>query len=75
VSYGIASAIAASRLSAQKHWVSDIFVGSTMGFLVGRYLYKTHHDSRIDGMVPSRAERMIPQVGFSSRGLALSWQL
>lgn len=72
-SYGLASVVAASRLSAQKHWVSDIFVGGTMGFLIGRYLYKEHHDPRVDGVVPSRAERLIPQFGVSPRGAALAW--
>ena len=39
-SYGLATLVSASRLSAEKHWVSDIFVGGSMGFLVGRYIYK-----------------------------------
>jgi len=75
VSYGLASIISASRLSGEKHWVSDIFVGGSMGFLVGRFLYKNHHDSRIDGIVPTKAERMVPDVGFGRRGLTLAWQL
>ena len=73
--YGLASVVAASRLSAQKHWVSDIFVGGTMGFLVGRFVYKSHHNPALDGVAPKRAERLIPQVGFGSRGLTLSWNL
>jgi len=75
VSYGLASVVAASRMSAQKHWVSDIFVGSTMRFLVGRFVYRNHHDSRIDGYMPSRSERLIPQIGFTGRGGTLTWQL
>ena len=55
--------------------MSDIFVGSTMGFLVGRYVYKTHHDSRIDGHVPSRAERLVPNIGVGGLGVTLSWKL
>jgi len=74
-SYGLASLVSASRLAAQKHWVSDIFVGGTIGFLVGRFVYKTHHDPAIDGVVPSRVQRAVPNVGFSSRGLTLTWDL
>jgi membrane-associated phospholipid phosphatase len=74
-SYGLASLVSASRLSAEKHWLSDIFVGGSLGFLVGRFVYKTHHDPAVDGIVPSRAERMMPQVGFSHRGLTLTWDL
>jgi membrane-associated phospholipid phosphatase len=74
-SYGLATVIAASRLSGQKHWMSDIFVGSTMGFLVGRYVYKHHHDPRIDGVNPRLSDRIVPQFGLTSKGLTLLWQL
>lgn len=73
--YGLASVVAASRLSAQKHWVSDIFVGGTMGFMVGRFVYKSHHNPALDGVAAKRADRLIPQVGFGPRGLTLSWNL
>ena len=73
-SYGLASVVAASRISGQKHWVSDIFVGSTIGFLIGRYVYKAHHDPTIDGLVPTRAQRFIPQwFGMSAHGAAFGW--
>jgi len=75
VAYGLASVVAASRLSAQKHWVSDIFVGSTMGFMIGRFTYKTHHDPRVDGLPASRAERLVPQFGMGRGGVTLTWNL
>ena len=61
-SYGLASVVAASRLSGQKHWMSDLFVGGTMGFLVGRYVYRNHHDPRVDGGRRSVTERLIPRL-------------
>ena len=73
-SYGLASAVAASRLSGQKHWMSDIFVGSTIGFLVGRYVYKTHHDPLTDGRTPTRAQLLIPEFGMTSRGGSAAWK-
>jgi len=72
-SYGLASVVAASRLSAQQHWVSDIFVGSTLGFLIGRFVYKTHHDPSVDGEVPTRADRRIPSFGISAHGATVAW--
>jgi len=72
-SYGLASVVAASRLSAQQHWVSDIFVGSTLGFLIGRYVYKAHHDPRIDGEVPTRADRLIPKFGITGHEAMAAW--
>ena len=73
-SYGLASIVAASRLSAQQHWVSDLFVGSTVGFLIGRYVYKAHHDPRIDGEVPTRADRLIPKFEITANAtVAWNW--
>jgi PAP2 superfamily len=72
-SYGLASIVAASRLSAQQHWVSDLFVGSTVGFLIGRYVYKAHHDPRIDGEVPARADRLIPNFGITAHEATVAW--
>jgi len=72
-SYGLASLVAASRLSAQQHWVSDLFVGSTVGFLIGRYVYKAHHDPRIDGEVPTRAERLTPTFGITAHEASVAW--
>jgi membrane-associated phospholipid phosphatase len=72
-SYGLASIVTASRLSAQQHWVSDLFVGSTLGFLIGRYVYKTHHDPRIDGEVPTRADRVIPNIGITAHEATVAW--
>jgi membrane-associated phospholipid phosphatase len=73
VSYGLASVVAASRLSAQQHWVSDLFVGSTVGFLIGRYVFKTHHDPRIDGEVPTRADQVIPTFGITAHEATVAW--
>ena len=74
-SYGLASVVAASRISGQKHWVSDIFVGSTIGFLIGRYVYKVHHDPGVDGIVSKHAERLIPQrFGMTAHhGAMVGW--
>ena len=55
IAYAAASAVAVSRVAAQRHWASDIVVGGSMGFLVGRYVYKRHHAATLPGsIVPSR---------------------
>ena len=73
--YSLATAVAFSRMSAQRHWVSDIFVGSSMGFLIGRYLYKTHHNPDLPSSPVSRTSRLIPEVGVSGRGFFCIWNL
>ena len=72
-SYGLASLIAASRIGAQQHWASDIFVGGTMGFLIGRYVYKAHHDPRVEGGAGARADRLIPQFGMTAHQATAVW--
>jgi hypothetical protein len=60
-------------LSAQQHWVSDLFVGSSLGFLIGRYVFKTHHDPRIDGEVPTGADRVTPTFGLTGHEATIAW--
>ena len=48
VAYGLATAVSASRYTARRHFLSDVFVGSAIGYGIGRYVYKTHHDPSLD---------------------------
>jgi membrane-associated phospholipid phosphatase len=41
VAYGLATSVALSRVPARKHFPSDVLVGSALGFLVGRYVWKS----------------------------------
>ena len=41
--YSAAGLISVARFTAQRHYLSDILVGSAIGFGVGRYLYRVHH--------------------------------
>jgi membrane-associated phospholipid phosphatase len=43
--YGAATAVATTRVTGGQHFPSDVFVGSTLGYLVGRYVAnKDKHD-------------------------------
>ncbi len=46
--YGLASAVSVSRYAARKHFLSDVLVGSVIGYGIGRYVYKTRHDPALD---------------------------
>jgi membrane-associated phospholipid phosphatase len=72
--YSLATLVAASRMSAQRHWVSDVFVGSSLGFLLGRFVYKQHHDPNLPGSPVQRQSRLVPQLGFGAGTLNLSWK-
>jgi membrane-associated phospholipid phosphatase len=40
--YSLAGLVSASRIAAQRHFASDVVVGGTMGWFIGRYVYDTH---------------------------------
>ncbi|HKV42613.1 MAG TPA: phosphatase PAP2 family protein, partial [Blastocatellia bacterium] len=42
--YTLAAMVSASRFTGHHHFLSDILVGSAMGYGVGRYVYHAHHD-------------------------------
>jgi membrane-associated phospholipid phosphatase len=46
--YGLAAAVSVSRYTGRNHFLSDIFVGGAIGYGIGRYVYKTHHDPALD---------------------------
>jgi hypothetical protein len=73
VAYSLATAISISRIGAQRHWMSDIFVGGSMGFLIGRYTYRQNHDRSLPGAKVSGIGKLMPQVGLGPAGPALSW--
>jgi hypothetical protein len=46
--YGLAAAVSMSRYTGRNHFLSDVLVGSAIGYGIGRYVYKTHHDPVLD---------------------------
>jgi membrane-associated phospholipid phosphatase len=74
--YTLATLVSVSRVSARRHWVSDIFVGGSTGFLMGRYIYKRHHNPDLPGSPVDRAldSKLVPDVGFGMYGPTLSWR-
>jgi membrane-associated phospholipid phosphatase len=76
VAYSLAAVVSASRIAAQKHFASDIFVGGAMGWFIGRYVYDTHmshlahkHSSLLPLVVPQF------QVATRSYGATLVFDL
>ena len=44
LAYGGATAISLARVTGGDHFPSDIFVGGALGYLIGRQVYRAHHD-------------------------------
>lgn len=75
--YGLASLVSFSRLSGQRHYASDVFAGSAMGWFIGRYVFKTHVDHSIHRRPESKLSQLRPQVvpefDGPTRALVLRW--
>jgi membrane-associated phospholipid phosphatase len=82
--YGLAAAVSVSRYTGRNHFLSDVLVGSALGYGIGRYVYKKHHDPALDdggGEAKSGVLRskLMPLVAASysraprAYGLALAW--
>ncbi|MGH9496807.1 MAG: phosphatase PAP2 family protein [Candidatus Sulfotelmatobacter sp.] len=74
IGFTLASIVSASRVSGRQHWVSDVFVGSALGFLEGRYIYKRHHNSDLPGSPVRRVSRLIPDFDVGINGGSLYWE-
>ena len=43
IAYGSASLIGLSRITENKHWVSDVLAGAALGLLSGRQVVNNYH--------------------------------
>lgn len=72
IAYGLAATVGASRIAARQHFASDIFVGGTMGYFIGRFVYNTHM-SHLAHKHASLMPMIVPQYRVATRtyGVAL----
>jgi membrane-associated phospholipid phosphatase len=47
--YGLATVVSASRVLGKQHFPSDVVVGGAIGWLIGRQVYRAHHDPELGG--------------------------
>jgi membrane-associated phospholipid phosphatase len=82
--YGLAAAVSISRYTGQNHFHSDVLVGSAMGYGIGRYVYRKHHDPDLDtadsdSKGSTTHSKLVPFTSpvysraSQSYGLALAW--
>jgi membrane-associated phospholipid phosphatase len=60
VAYGLATTVSLSRMPARKHFPSDVLVGSALGYLVGRYVWKSSQPQQ--GATAERRWQALPYV-------------
>jgi membrane-associated phospholipid phosphatase len=85
--YGLATAVSLSRYTGRNHFLSDVLVGSAMGYGIGRYVYHKHHDVTLDALNVKQADehnglarsKLFPRIGpiYNPRshlyGAMMSW--
>lgn len=49
VSYGLATMVSASRVTAKEHFPSDVLIGAAIGYLTSEYVYRRHHNPELSG--------------------------
>jgi membrane-associated phospholipid phosphatase len=79
--YSIAAAVSMSRYTGHNHFLSDVLVGSAMGYGIGRYVYHAHHRMTPDTDDPKgpRHAKLWPSIApeYNRRaheyGATLAW--
>src|SRR6266550_902387 len=66
LAYGLASLVDISRLKAQKHFPSDVVVGTVIGNLVAQNIYSRHHDFDLGGATWRSISQVFRGDGSSS---------
>lgn len=82
--YGLAAAVSVSRYTGRNHFLSDVLVGSAIGYGIGRYVYRTHHDPSLSEQYnqkrPTKQSKLLPLIApqYDRRaryyGVTLAWK-
>jgi membrane-associated phospholipid phosphatase len=65
VCYGLATAVGLSRVTEDAHWMSDVFVGAVLGYVVGKMVVRNRN----------RRLQVMPSVSAEGLGLSLSYEI
>jgi membrane-associated phospholipid phosphatase len=63
--YGLATLVGVSRFTGRNHFLSDVLVGSAMGYGIGRYAYRAHHDAALGStsqQMPHGPSKLLPLI-------------
>lgn len=48
LAYGTAAAVSVGRVTGRKHFPADVLAGGALGWMIGRQMYRAHHDRELD---------------------------
>ena len=64
--YGLATAASMARFTGRNHFLSDVLVGSAIGYGIGRYVYHQHHDPKPgdenESKTPHARSKLLPLI-------------
>jgi hypothetical protein len=64
LSYGLAGGVSLARVTGRDHFPSDVVVGGTMGWLIGRQVYASHHNPELGGGAYGSFHRDPPRENY-----------
>lgn len=76
--YALPVLVSASRIGAQRHFLSDVVAGGSIGHLMGSWLYRRHHDSTLGGATVGENHRKIslqPAIRYDQKWGGVSFAL
>lgn len=65
--YAVAAGTAFSRIYRDKHWASDVFAGSALGIVTGRFLWKKNRAVRISPVLSAHYSMISVEVPLGCR--------
>ena len=80
--YSIATVVSVARFTGQKHYLSDVLVGSALGYGIGKYVYTVRHRKKVNATDDDRGEltgsrwpAITPRISRQTRayGIGLTW--
>lgn len=78
--YGVAAVVSAARFTGNRHFLSEVLVGSVIGYGIGQYVYRTHHRASVPEMMETeRRSKLFPMIapnyspGLRQYGVTLAW--
>jgi membrane-associated phospholipid phosphatase len=70
--YLLAGVVGASRLQQDKHYLSDVVAGATLGYIVGRTVVRVNSRPPSGGSARGAEMQLAPIVARHTRGMRLS---
>lgn len=60
--FGVATAVSLARYSGRNHFLSDVTIGSALGFGIGRYVFREYHNPNVEIGKPTKTTWLHPEI-------------